>query len=253
VKNVTLTNSYVISSDRNEPTFALIHQYLNHMKRIKRNLIVVLSAALILTGCSTWTKTQKGAVTGTAAGGTMGAIIGRASGNTALGAIIGAAVGGTAGAVIGNKMDKQAAEIEKTVPDAKVERVGEGIVVEFNSNVLFGFDQSGLSDEAKTNLDKLVLVLNSYADTDIELQGHTDNKGSISYNQELSENRASAVTGYLSGRGISRSRMVSKGFGESYPKYDNDSESSRTKNRRVEFLITANEKMRAEAEKEASN
>jgi len=223
------------------------------MKNVKRNLIVVLGAVLILSGCSTLTKTQKGAVTGTAAGGTMGAIIGRASGNTALGAIIGAAVGGTAGSLIGHKMDKQAEEIKKTVPDAKVERIGEGIVVEFSSNVLFGFDQSSLSNEAKTNLDKLVLVLDSYADTNIELQGYTDSKGSVSYNQNLSEDRASAVASYLSSKGVSRSRVVSKGFGESYPKYDNESESGRSENRRVEFLITANEKMRAEAQKEALN
>ncbi|MBN2807182.1 MAG: OmpA family protein [Prolixibacteraceae bacterium] len=223
------------------------------MKRTHMNLIVILSSILLLSACSTWTKTQKGAVVGTATGGTMGAIIGRASGNTAMGAIIGAAVGGTAGAVIGNKMDKQAEEIKKTVPDANVERVGEGIVVEFNSNVLFGFDQSGLSNEAKTNLDKLVLVLNSYADTDIELQGHTDSKGSVSYNQNLSVERAKAVSGYLADRGIARSRVVTKGYGEEIPKYENDTADGRTKNRRVEFLITANEKMKADAEREASN
>jgi outer membrane protein OmpA-like peptidoglycan-associated protein len=198
-------------------------------------------------------KTQKGAVVGTAAGGTMGAVIGRASGNTALGAIIGAAVGGTAGAVIGNKMDKQAEEIQKTVPDARVERVGEGIVVEFSSNVLFGFDKSALSYEAKTNLDKLVKVLNSYGDTDIELQGHTDSKGSVSYNQNLSVERASAVSNYLSSKGISSSRLTIKGYGETLPKYTNETADGRSQNRRVEFMITANEKMRAEAEKEASN
>jgi outer membrane protein OmpA-like peptidoglycan-associated protein len=72
----------------------------------------------------------------------------------------------------------------------RLERVGEGIVVEFSSNVLFGFDQSNLSDEAKTNLDKLVIVLNSYPETDIEVQGHTDSRGSEAYNQNLSEQRA---------------------------------------------------------------
>src|SRR4030043_2382794 len=123
-------------------------------------------------------KTQKGAAVGTATGGAMGAVIGRASGNTALGAIIGAAVGGATGAVIGHQMDKKAEEIKNTVPDARVERVGEGIVVEFSSNVLFAFDKSNLSNDAKTNLDKLVTVLNHYPDTDIELQGHTDSKGS---------------------------------------------------------------------------
>jgi outer membrane protein OmpA-like peptidoglycan-associated protein len=170
-----------------------------------------------------------------------------------LGAIIGAAVGGASGAVIGRQMDKQAEEIEKTVPDAKVERVGEGIVVEFNSSVLFGFDKSGLSNEAKMNLDKLVIVLDSYADTNIEIQGHTDSKGSEAYNQDLSVKRTRTVSYYLIDKGITSDRLTVKGFGESLPKYENDTENGRAQNRRVEFLITANEKMKADAEKNASN
>jgi outer membrane protein OmpA-like peptidoglycan-associated protein len=221
------------------------------MKKFRMSLIMTLSAVLILSGCASWNKTQKGAVIGTAAGGTMGAVIGKASGNTALGAIIGAAVGGATGAVIGHQMDKQAEEIKKTVPDAKVERVGEGIVVEFNSNVLFGFDKSALSADAKTNLNKLVTVLNSYPDTNIELQGHTDSKGTETYNQTLSEQRAGAVSVYLSGMGINSGRVTTKGFGETVPKYDNATADGRTQNRRVEFLITANEKMKADAEKVA--
>jgi len=221
------------------------------MKKSRRSLIVIISAVLILAGCASWNKTQKGAVIGTAAGGTMGAVIGRASGNTALGAIIGAAVGGATGAVIGNQMDKQAEEIKKTLPDAKVERVGEGIIVEFNSKVLFGFDKSLISYGAKENLDKLYAVLQSYPDTDIELQGHTDSKGSESYNQTLSEKRASTVSGYLNSKGITANRLTIKGFGETAPKYGNETADGRSENRRVEFLITANEKMKADAEKVA--
>lgn len=221
------------------------------MKKLRMSLITLFSVALILSGCSSWNKTQKGAVVGTAAGGTMGAVIGKASGNTALGAIIGATVGGATGAIIGNQMDKQAEEIKKTVPDAKVERVGEGIVVEFSSNVLFGFDQSTLSGDAKGSLDKLVTVLNYYPDTDIEVQGHTDSKGSKAYNLSLSERRAGAVNSYLASKGISNSRTDIKGYGEAVPKYSNESESGRSENRRVEFLITANEKMIADAEKES--
>ncbi len=219
------------------------------MKKSSRSLIVIISAVLILAGCASWNKTQKGAVIGTAAGGTMGAVIGRASGNTALGAIIGAAVGGATGAVIGNQMDKQAEEIKKTVPDAKVERVGEGIIVEFNSKVLFGFDKSLIALDAKESLDKLYTVLQSYPDTDIELQGHTDSKGSESYNQALSEKRASTVSGYLNSKGITASRLTIKGFGETAPKYGNETADDRAENRRVEFLITANEKMKADAAK----
>jgi outer membrane protein OmpA-like peptidoglycan-associated protein len=221
------------------------------MKQLKIGLIMIATAVLILSGCASWNKTQKGAVVGTAAGGAMGAVIGRASGNTALGAIIGATVGGATGAVIGHQMDKQAEEIKNTVPDAKVERVGEGIIVEFNSNVLFGFDKYNISDDAKTSLDKLVKVLNAYPDTDIEVQGHTDSKGSLAYNQALSERRANAVSAYLNDKSISADRLTIKGFGETAPKYENTTEEGLTGNRRVEFLITANEKMKAEAAKAA--
>ena len=221
------------------------------MKKLSLHL-VILGAVLIMAGCASWNKTQKGAVVGTAAGGAMGAVIGNAAGNTALGAIIGAAVGGTTGAVIGNKMDKQAEEIAKTVPDAKVERVGEGIVVEFNSNVLFAFDKSDLSADAKTSLDKLVKVLDTYPDTDIEVQGHTDSKGSLAYNQNLSEHRAAVVSGYLKDKKIDYSRVTIKGFGETVPKYDNETADGRAQNRRVEFLISANEKMIEDAKKEAA-
>jgi outer membrane protein OmpA-like peptidoglycan-associated protein len=157
------------------------------------SFIVIMSAALIFAGCSSMKKTQKGAVIGAAGGGAAGAVVGKAAGNTALGAIIGVAVGGTAGAIIGNKMDKQAEEIAKTVPDAKVIRVEEGIVVEFSSAVLFGFDKSALTNDSKSSLNKLVTVLGSYPDTDIEIQGHTDSKGTSAYNQNLSVERAFAV------------------------------------------------------------
>ena len=182
----------------------------------------------------------------------MGAVIGKSSGNTAMGAIIGAAVGGTAGAVIGSQMDKQAEEIAKNVPDASVLRVGEGIIVEFNSAVLFGFDQSDLSADARNSLDKLVKVLDGYPDTDIEIQGHTDSSGSLTYNQALSERRASAVANYLISNNVPVSRLTVIGYGENLPKYLNDTEDGRAQNRRVEFLITANEKMRAEAEMAAN-
>ncbi len=216
------------------------------------SFIVIMSAALIFASCSSMNKTQKGAVIGAAGGGASGAIVGKVAGNTALGAIIGVAVGGAAGAIIGNKMDKQAEEIAKTVPDAKVIRVEEGIIVEFSSAVLFGFDKSGLTNESQTSLDKLVTVLGAYPDTDIEIQGHTDSRGSSAYNQNLSVDRASAVSNYLVGKNIMRSRLTVVGYGESLPKYLNDTEEGRSENRRVEFLIAANEKMRAEAEKEAS-
>lgn len=221
------------------------------MKKLK-SPVLALIAAVMLSGCASMNKTQKGAVIGTAAGAGVGTVVGKVSGNTALGAILGAAVGGTAGAIIGNKMDKQAEEIKKTVPDATVERVGEGIVVEFSSNVLFSLNKSDLSTDAKVNLDKLVTVLNTYPDTNIEIQGHTDSSGADAYNQTLSEKRAGAVSSYLVSKSILSQRVTTKGFGETAPDYDNATEEGRAQNRRVEFLISANEKMKAAAASEAA-
>jgi len=219
----------------------------------KMNLLFTcfIAGGILFTGCKSMNKSQKGAVIGTAGGAAAGAVIGKAAGNTALGAIIGATVGGVTGAVIGRKMDKQAEEIKKANPDAKVERVGEGIVVEFTDKILFDFDRSNLTAGAMTNLDKVVDVLKKYPDTDIEVQGHTDSKGTVKYNQRLSERRATSVSHYLSDQHIVSSRLNTKGYGENVPKYNNDNAEGQAQNRRVEFLITANEKMKAEARQEA--
>lgn len=223
------------------------------MKPLQNTLTAIVAASILLGGCKSMNKTQKGAVIGTAGGAVVGGVIGKAAGNTALGAIIGATVGGVGGALIGKKMDKQAKEIENRVPGAKVERVGEGIVVEFSEKILFGYDRSDLSATAEGNLDKLVSVLKEYPDTNIEVQGHTDSKGSDTYNQGLSQRRASAVATYLRNRGVNSSRITTKGYGETAPVATNDTDDGRAQNRRVNFLITANEKMKQEAQKEAQS
>ena len=105
----------------------------------------------------------------------------------------------------------------------------------------------------RSNLNELKDVLTKYPDTNIEIQGHTDSDGTDSHNNKLSNRRASAVASYLREKGVPSSRIVTKGFGETAPKYSNDSEDGKSQNRRVEFLITANEKMKEEAKKEAGN
>jgi len=163
-----------------------------------------------------------------------------------------AAVGGKTGTKIGNTMDQQASEIVKKIPDAKVERVGEGINIEFSCKALFGFDTSSLVQEANTKLDKLIAILISYADTDIAVQGYTNNKGTKADNMSLSRNCVGSVSAYLTSKGIAGSRVKTEGFGQSAPKYDIFTKDGRSQNRRVEFLITANQKMKAEAEKETA-
>src|SRR4051812_20114840 len=119
---------------------------------ILKKFPALLVAFGLLAGCANMNNAGKGGMIGAGTGGVIGGLIGRASGNTAAGAIIGAAVGGTAGAAIGHYMDKQAAELQRDLKDAKVERVGEGIKITFNSGILFDVDSDKLRPEAKTNL-----------------------------------------------------------------------------------------------------
>jgi outer membrane protein OmpA-like peptidoglycan-associated protein len=221
------------------------------MKTIRQFALILSLMGLVASGCKTMNRSQKGAVIGAVGGGAIGGVVGRAMGNTAMGAIVGATVGGVAGAIIGKKMDKQAEEMKEVLGDAEVKRVGEGIVIEFKDKVLFGFDRSDLSTTAQANLTKLSNVLKKYPDTNIEIIGHTDDKGTDSYNQGLSERRATAAGAYLRSTGISSSRITTKGMGESDPKVANDSEANRAENRRVEFVITANQKMVEDAKREA--
>ena len=199
-------------------------------------------------------KTQKGGVVGASSGAVIGAIIGNKSNNTALGAILGAAVGGTVGVVIGNKMDKQAEKLKEDLGEtATVERVGEGIKLTFNSQLLFDFGKSDLMESNKKDLQKFAETLKQYPDTELLIVGHTDNAGSESFNQTLSEQRASAVSNQLTNSGVSSSRVKTEGKGESQSTATNETESGRAQNRRVEIAIYANEKMKTEANSEVKN
>jgi outer membrane protein OmpA-like peptidoglycan-associated protein len=176
-------------------------------------------------------------------GGVLGNNVGK-GGNGALGAVLGGVVGGVAGGVIGNKMDKQAREIDNALPGADVVRVGEGIKLVLGENaVRFDFNKSTLTAQAKANLDKLVKVFTEYPDTNIVIYGYTDSSGADDYNLKLSQQRAEAVKSYLSKKGVSSARFTTTGMGEADPIESNETDAGRSKNRRVEFAITANDKM----------
>ncbi len=218
------------------------------MKIVKSLLIVVLAFSIVLMGCSA-SNTVKGGAIGAGAGAIIGGLIGKAAGNTAAGAIIGAAVGGTAGALIGNYMDRQAEEMRKDLKNAKIERVGEGIKITFDSGILFQVDKSELQPTAKDNIANLAKILNKYPDTNILIEGHTDSTGTLAHNQKLSEQRASSVASYASGLGVASGRMTTVGYGPTEPVASNMTAEGRQLNRRVEVAIFANDKLKSAAEK----
>jgi outer membrane protein OmpA-like peptidoglycan-associated protein len=146
-------------------------------------------------------------------------------------------------------MDQQAKELEQNIPGAKVERVGEGIQVTFESGLLFDFDSDVVRPASRSNLRTLAQSLDKYPRTDVLIVGHTDNVGTDDYNQRLSEKRAAASAAVLISEGVASTRLVTRGLGETEPVVSNDSESGRQENRRVEVAIYAGQAMRAEAKR----
>ncbi|NNF07132.1 MAG: OmpA family protein [Candidatus Eisenbacteria bacterium] len=214
------------------------------MKQITCFLILTLVCTPLLS-CS---NAGKGAAIGAAGGGIIGGV---ADDNTVRGVLIGAMIGGVAGAIIGSYMDDQARELEEDLEGARVERVGEGIQITFDSGLLFAVDKAELSAEARANLVKMAGVLKKYEKTDVLLEGHTDNTGSDDYNMGLSERRAEAVARFLSANGVNGNRFTVVGYGESQPIASNEDSSGRAMNRRVEVAIIANDELKDWAEDQA--
>jgi len=210
-------------------------------RTLGRSFIVFAAAlTLTLTGCSSNLRT--GALGGAAAG----AVIGGVASGSARGAIIGAAVGGAAGAAIGGIMDAQAEDLQDKLPNARVERVGEGIHITFDSGILFDVNSSTLRSASQQNLRDLVASLEEYEGTDVLVVGHTDSTGEAAYNQGLSERRADAARNFLIGGGLDPDRVTAMGLGEEEPIATNETEAGRQENRRVEIAIFASDEMQRE-------
>jgi len=216
------------------------------MRKILAGFVIF---GLILAGasCASMSRTQKGAVIGGAGGAVVGAVIGKAAGNTLLGAILGAAVGGAAGAYIGSYMDKQAAEMRKDLEGAKVERIGEGIKITFQSGLLFDVDKADLRSASRDNLTDLAKILNKYPDTNVLIEGHTDSTGADDYNLRLSRDRAASVAYYLATQEVKSTRFTAMGYGKTQPIAANDTAEGRQQNRRVDIAVMANDKLKKAA------
>ncbi|MFI8380204.1 OmpA family protein [Leeuwenhoekiella sp. NPDC079379] len=230
------------------------------MKSILRNVSVSAIAITMLTGCEATKNAnnqQKGSVIGAAGGAIIGAVIGNNVGTKgdggALGAVIGGVVGGAAGNVLGKRMDNQAKRIEEEIPGAQVERVDDGIIVNFdeNSGVYFATAKYDINAASQQTLNGLSKVMKEYPQTNVLVVGHTDSSGAADYNMTLSKNRAQAVTNYLTSQGISAGRFTTQWYGEEQAKYDNNTAEGRSKNRRVTLAIVPNQEMVNEAKKEA--
>ncbi|MCI5784367.1 MAG: OmpA family protein [Bacteroidales bacterium] len=227
------------------------------MRKIKLFTISALTAAMMLTGCSSMNNTGKGALIGggggAALGAGLGAIIGGGKG-AAIGSAIGAGVGAGAGALIGRKMDKQQQELERQLAEsATVEQVKDAnglqaIKVTFNSGILFPTNGTTLSENAKSELSQFAVSLKNNPQTNVQIYGFTDNTGSMAVNQKVADGRSGAVKSYLVNSGVDFTRLSSQGVPMASYVASNDTPEGRAQNRRVEIYITANEQMIQQAE-----
>jgi len=218
---------------------------------MNKKILVIAIGAGLLAGCATdpYTGQQsmsnlgKGAGIGAAVGAGAGTLFG---GNDLKNAGFGALAGAALGAGIGYYMDKQQEEMQQSLQGTgiEVQRTAENqltLSMPSTSNVTFAFGKSDLTPEAQNALDPIARVLTNYPDSTISVTGHTDDVGSDSDNQRLSEARANSVANFMVQRGVNRLRISQQGMGESSPKVPNTSDANRAINRRVELAIKANE------------
>lgn len=220
----------------------------------KTFMMVVAGAstvAMLAAGCATkpdgsyeYKRTAIGSLGGAAIGAGIGALAGgktHRGRNAAIGGLSGAIVGGG----IGVYMDRQAAALKKSMPEAEVVRDGDKVYVALPAGILFDTGKDALKQGVKDSLRKGAATLKA-SETNIIVQGHTDSTGSDAINQPLSERRARQVRDFLIANGVAGSRLTSVGYGASRPAVPNDTEANRALNRRVQLEISPNEKARAE-------
>ena len=201
----------------------------------------IVIVGFVAAACAT--KTGTGAAVGGGSGALLGAGVGALLGGgkgAAVGAAVGAGVGAGTGALIGHYMDKQEKAL-KEVKTAKVERQGDKLVVKFNSAILFDTNKADLKPASKHDLAEFAKVLKEYKDTDLIVEGHTDNTGKKAHNQQLSVARAESVVSFLEGEGVTRSRLTPRGYADDMPVAPNTTADGRQQNRRVQIQIAANE------------
>lgn len=221
------------------------------VKLMGKITLSLAAVSLMASGCATnpdgsyeFQKTAIGALGGAALGAGVGALVGgktHRGRNAAIGGLTGAVVGGG----VGNYMDRQAAALKKSMPEAEVVRDGDKVYVALPSGILFDVGKDVLKPAAKDSLARAAVTLRG-SETNIIIQGHTDSSGSEKINQPLSERRANHVRDFLIASGVPGSKMIAIGYGSDRPAVPNDTEANRALNRRVQLEISPNEKAQAQ-------
>lgn len=216
---------------------------------VKMLVLGASAGALVLAGCTTTdpytgetvrSNTRTGAVAGAVGGALLGYLTNTSDSEEGrTNALIGAGIGALAGAAVGSYMDRQQAAMREELAGSGVNvvRQGDNLILQMPSDVTFAYDRADVQPQFFPVLDDVARVLNQYNQTTVDIVGHADSTGSDSYNQGLSERRASSVASYLISRNVIRERLYVAGMGERAPIASNATEEGRAQNRRVEIVI----------------
>ena len=216
------------------------------MKLRLKTTSTLLFSSLLLGACATDDPNQR-AKAGAAIGAVAGAVLGHQA-HDKRGRYVGAIAGAAAGAGIGNYMDKQEQEMERQLAEEQrnheieLERVREDTLkLNLNSEVSFSSNSDKLNPAFNATFGKVSDIISQYDQTNVQIIGHTDNRGSESYNLDLSERRAQAVAKYFTQNGVASQRISTEGQGEQNPRGDNSTKSGRQSNRRVEIFLQSSQ------------
>lgn len=221
------------------------------MKHLNRSAILGIVAVFGLSACATdqygnprpMTDAEKGVLIGAVGGAVVGAAASNKK-NRGKGALIGAVGGGVAGGLVGNYMDNQKRDLEKFLANERnagaiqvVKLADNTIRVTMTAETAFAVDSAEIKGTFYSTMDKIARVVNTYGKTTLNIVGHTDNTGSASHNQALSERRAGSVLNYFQQKGVIDQRLSAYGRGKDEPRASNATAEGRALNRRVEIFI----------------
>jgi len=214
---------------------------MNPRITFRSTAIGLAAAAALLAGCESMSERQKGTAVGAGIGAAAGAVLSKATGGKAgTGAVVGGAVGAVAGNVWSRRQEERRAAMEQATRGTGVEvsRTQDNqLKVNIPNDISFDTGSAAIRPQLRGVLDPFAASVKDDPNARLTIIGHTDSTGSDRINNPLSVERAQSVRDYLAARGVSPTRVETAGRGSREPLADNNSETGRSKNRRVEIYI----------------
>lgn len=202
-----------------------------------RTLVFSLSAvAVLISGCANMSDAQRSS----AIGGGLGALAGVAIGDSRGSAAVGAGLGALGGYIWSNQMAQRKAAMEQATAGTGVDVIQTAdnqLKLSIPSDISFDTGRSDIKPNLQPVLNQFAQGLGSQPNTEIRIIGHTDSTGSDAINNPLSVNRAASARDYLVSRGVSTRQIQIDGRGSRQPIADNNTNSGRAQNRRIEIFL----------------